>query len=262
MTTLFKPRGGLMSITGVPDGEPGAGPQRVGMAAAGLTTGMNSAISILAALYHRQKTGEGQYIDMALLDVQVSWLANQAQNYFCSAKAPTRSGEYHPNLAPYQPFPTRDGELIIAVSNDGQFRRLCDALDLAPLATDSRFATNPARVENRPLLAEQLKTATRKRSSREWMETLREIKVPCGPVQSIDEVFTDPQVLARDMVVEVDHPQLGPVPTVANPIKYSLTPVEYGRAPPLLGEDTHSLLSGLLNYSDEDIETLRRNGVI
>jgi crotonobetainyl-CoA:carnitine CoA-transferase CaiB-like acyl-CoA transferase len=259
---LVQAQGGLMSITGVPDGQPGAGPQRVGVAVSDLTTGMNAAIAILAALHHRRETGEGQFIDMALLDVQVSWLANQAQNYFCEGKTPERTGEYHPNLAPYQPFPTRDAQLIIAVGNDGQFQRLCEALGLVQLADDPRFATNPARVENRTQLDELLTSATRDKSSKELSELLRTVNVPCGPIQRIDEVFNDPQVLSREMVVNVEHPDMGPVPTVANPIKYSATPLEYRKAPPRLGEDTETVLSELLELSDNQISELRAGRTI
>ena len=191
---LIQAQGGLMSLTGVPEGQPGAGPQRVGLAASDLTTGMNTAIAILAALHHRDQTGEGQFIDMALLDVQVSWLANQAQNYFCSGQAPGRTGEYHPNLVPYQPFPTVDGSLIIAVGNDSQYQRLCDVLGVPELSADKRFKTNPGRVKHRIELVEALKVATSAKTSRELMGLLQEIKVPCGPIQSIDEVFSDPQV--------------------------------------------------------------------
>jgi crotonobetainyl-CoA:carnitine CoA-transferase CaiB-like acyl-CoA transferase len=259
---LVQAQGGLMSITGVPDGQPGAGPQRVGVAVSDLTTGMNAAIAILAALHHRRETGEGQFIDMALLDVQVSWLANQAQNYFCEGKTPERKSEYHPNLAPYQPFPTRDAQLIIAVGNDGQFQRLCEALGLVQLADDPRFATNPARVENRTQLDELLTSATRDKSSKELSELLRTVNVPCGPIQRIDEVFNDPQVLSREMVVNVEHPDMGPVPTVANPIKYSATPLEYRKAPPRLGEDTETVLSELLELSDNQISELRAGRTI
>lgn len=259
---LIQAQGGLMSITGVPDGEPGAGPQRVGLATADLTTGMNAAVAILAAVHHRHQTGEGQHIDMALLDVQVSWLANQAQNYFCSGQAPVRTGEYHPNLAPYQPFPTKDGTLIIAVGNDAQFHRLCAALDLAELATDLRYATNPARVKHRVELVEELKQAMGRKTSREWMVILGELKVPCGPIQTIEEVFSDPQVLARNMLVDVDHPQLGAIPTVANPIKFSSTQTEYGKAPPRLGEDTEQVLRSILGLSTEEISELRESGIL
>lgn len=259
---LIQAQSGLMSITGVPDGHPGAGPQRVGLATADLTTGMNATIAILAALHYREKTGQGQFIDMALLDVQVSWLANQAQNYFCSGHAPGRTGEYHPNLAPYQPFPTEDGELIIAVGNDYQFKRLCEALGLPELAVDSRYATNPGRVQHRAELVEVLKTATRRKTSGEWLETLRAVSIPCGPIQTIDEVFADPQVLARGMVVEVEHPAMGPMTTVANPIKFSASPVTYEKAPPLIGEDTEEVLTRVLGYEQEEIRALRDRGIV
>ena len=259
---LIQAQSGLMSITGVPDGMPGAGPQRVGVATADLTTGMNSAIAVLAALHHRNATGEGQRIDMALLDVQVSWMANQAQSYFCSGKAPTRTGEYHASLVPYQPFPTTDGQLIIAVGNNAQFQRLCNALDLPELAGDPKFATNPARIGNRVELVEQLKLSTRKHSCRSLQALLRNIKVPGGPVQTIDEVFSDPQVLARDMVVDVPHPKYGPVKTVANPIKYSATRLEYVKAPPGLGEDTQFVLRKVLGRSDAQIAQLSELGIV
>ncbi|MCE8018427.1 CoA transferase [Halomonas sp. MCCC 1A17488] len=259
---LIQAQGGLMSITGAADGEPGAGPQRVGMAVADLTTGMNATIAILGALHHRHLTGEGQYIDMALLDVQVSWLANQAQNYFCSGTPPTRTGEYHPNLVPYQPFPTADGEkVIIAIGNDGQFQRFCRAVGRPELAEDPRFATNPERVRHRLELVPIMVEITRTRSSTEWMALLREIAVPCGPIQNIAQVFDDPQVKAREMKIELES-RHGPVPGVANPIKYSRTPIEYCKAPPALGEDTDAVLARLLGKAPEEIEALRRRGAI
>lgn len=259
---LIQAQSGLMSITGVADGQPGAGPQRVGMAVADLTTGMNAVIAILSAIHHRTKTGEGQHIDMALLDVQVSWLANQALNYFCSGKVPGRTGEYHPNLAPYQPFPTEDGQVIIAVGNDGQFQRLCKALGCPEMAEDVRFATNPQRVLHREEMVGKICERTRARSSREWMDDLVSVHVPCGPIQNIAEVFDDPQVKARDMKIELEHPQLGKVPGIANPIKFSKTQQTYRKAPPLLGEDTESVLQRLLNKSPEDIALLRAGGVL
>ncbi|MFK8020516.1 MAG: CaiB/BaiF CoA transferase family protein [Pseudomonadales bacterium] len=259
---LIQAQGGLMSLTGLPDGTPGAGPQRVGLATADLTTGMNSAIAILGALHHRNQTGEGQFIDMALLDVQVSWLANQAQNYFCSGKAPGRTGEYHPNLVPYQPFKTKDGSLIIAAGNDGQYQRLCEVLGVPELSNDPRYINNPGRVKHRVELVKALSIATMARTNRELTDLLQGVKVPCGAIQSIDEVFDDPQVLARDMLVEVEHPQWGPVATVANPIKYSSTAVEYGKAPPALGEDTESVLRDILDLSAEQIKCLKNDGVV
>jgi crotonobetainyl-CoA:carnitine CoA-transferase CaiB-like acyl-CoA transferase len=259
---LVQAQSGLMSITGVADGNPGAGPQRVGLAVSDLTTGMNATIGILSALHHRTNTGEGQYIDMALLDVQVSWLANQGLNYFCGDKVPQRTGEYHPNLSPYQPFPTRDGQVIIAVGNDAQFRRLCDAAGVPELADDERFATNPQRVSNREALVEALCAVTRTRTSREWMDVLVTVSVPCGPIQNIGEVFEDPQVNARGMKVELEHPSLGTVPGIANPIKFSRTHQEYTKAPPLLGEDTESILARVLSKTPEQIELLKRGNVV
>jgi crotonobetainyl-CoA:carnitine CoA-transferase CaiB-like acyl-CoA transferase len=223
---------------------------------------MNAAIAILAALRHRDHTGRGQHIDLSLLDVQVSWLANQAQNYFCSGEAPGRTGEYHSNLAPYQPFPTKDGSLIIAVGNDDQFRRLCIVLGMPDLADDPRFATNPARVTNREAMAAQLVTVTVRRSSSEWTELLQAEKVPCGPILSVDQVFDDPQVQSRNMLATLEHPSLGPVQTVANPIKYSETPIEYAKAPPCLGEDTDTVLQQVLGISPDEIIRMRNARVL
>lgn len=259
---LIQAQGGLMSITGAADGEPSAGPQRVGMAVADLTTGMNAAIAILGALHHRHQTGEGQYIDMALLDVQVSWLANQAQNYFCSDTPPTRTGEYHPNLVPYQPFPTADGEkVIIAIGNDSQFQRFCQAVGRPDLAEDPRFATNPERVRYRLELVALMVEITLTRPSNEWISLLSELSVPCGPIQNIAQVFEDPQVRAREMKIELET-EHGPVPGVANPIKYSRTRLEYHKAPPALGADTDAVLGRLLGKVPEEIEKLRRRGIV
>ncbi|NIC07206.1 CaiB/BaiF CoA transferase family protein [Billgrantia bachuensis] len=259
---LIQAQGGLMSITGAADGEPGAGPQRVGMAVADLTTGMNATIAILGALHHRHLTGEGQYIDMALLDVQVSWLANQAQNYFCSGTPPIRTGEYHPNLVPYQPFPTADGEkVIIAIGNDGQFQRFCRAVGQPKLAEDPRFATNPERIRHRLELVALMVEITRTRTSTEWIALLSEIAVPCGPIQNIAQVFDDPQVKAREMKIELES-QRGQIPGVANPIKYSRTRIEYCKAPPALGEDTEAVLARLLGKATKEINELRQLGVI
>lgn len=259
---LIQAQAGLMSITGAADGEPGAGPQRVGMAVSDLTTGMNATIAILGALHHRHLTGEGQYIDMALLDVQVSWLANQALNYFCSGNSPTRTGEYHPNLVPYQPFPTADGEkVIIAIGNDGQFKRFCEAVERPDLAADVRFSTNPERVKHRLELIPIMVAITRTRTSGEWIEALSTISVPCGPIQTIAQVFDDPQVKARNMEIALAS-EAGDVPGVANPIKYSKTPLEYCKPPPKLGEDTDQILHDLLHKSALDISALRQKGVV
>lgn len=259
---LVQAQGGLMSITGVADGHEGAGPMRVGMAVADLTTGMNAVIAILAALHHRSISGEGQHIDLALLDVQVSWLANQALSYFCSGNIPSRTGEYHPNLAPYQPFPTADGQVILAIGNDRQFQQFCVVAKCPELAEDSRFKTNPARVENRPALVELMTSIMKTQTSRYWMDELIKKHVPCGPIQNIEQVFKDPQVLARGMKVELEHPDIGLVPGVANPIKFSKTKQEYKKAPPKLGEDTDEVLQRILNKNAEEIAVLRKLNVL
>ncbi len=259
---LIQGMGGLMSITGVADGDPGAGPQRVGLAVSDLTTGMYSAIGILAALNHREKTGEGQHIDMALLDTQVGWLANQAQNYFTSGAVPERTGAWHPNVAPYQPFNTKDGHVIIAIGNDGQFRRFCRHVGREELADDGRFKSNSARVQNRAALAGIMQGYIEKRDSREWMVELPKIAVPCGPINGIDEVFAEPQVVARQMKAELAHPLAGTMAVVANPLKFSKTKIEYGRAPPTLGQDTDDVLGRILGLSLAEIERLRKSEII
>lgn len=259
---LIQGMGGLMSITGNADGDPGAGPQRVGVAVSDLTTGMYAAIAILAALHHRIRTGQGQYIDMALLDTQVGWLANQAMNYLIGGKVPRRTGAQHPNLVPYQPFPTADGFVIIAVGNDGQFQRLCAAAGCPELARDPRFRSNPDRILNRKALVDALEKVTPSRSSAEWMQRLNEANVPCGPINTIAGVFDDPQVLHRGMKIELDHALGMKVPGVASPMRFSATPVEYLKAPPTLGEDTDHVLREMLGRDGSEITLLRKNGVI
>jgi crotonobetainyl-CoA:carnitine CoA-transferase CaiB-like acyl-CoA transferase len=259
---LIQGMAGLMSITGVADGDPGAGPQRVGLAVSDLTTGMYSTIGILAALNHRQKTGEGQHIDMALLDTQVGWLANQAQNYFTSGSAPERTGAWHPNVAPYQPFKTRDGHVIIAIGNDGQFRRFCAHVGREELADDARFKSNSDRVQNRVALAEIMQGYIEKRDSGDWMAELPKIAVPCGPINTMDQVFEEPQVVAREMKTELPHPLAGSMAVVANPLKFSKTKIEYGKAPPTLGQDTGDVLGRILGLSDKEIERLRKSEII
>lgn len=259
---LIQAQGGLMSITGVADGNPGAGPMRSGMAVVDLTTGMNAAVAILAALHHRSMTGEGQHIDLALLDVQVSWLANQALNYFCSDNVPVRTGEYHPNLAPYQPFATADGQVILAIGNNKQFEQFCLVAGCPELAQDPRFKTNPDRVANRIELVALMQPIMQSNTSAYWLDTLVKQHVPCGPIQNIKQVFADPQVIAREMKIELEHPEIGPVPGVANPIKFSKTKQEYSKAPPKLGEDTDAVLQRVLNKSSEEIAALRRLQVL
>ncbi len=259
---LAQGMGGLMSITGVADGEPGAGPQRAGMAVADLTTGMYSVIGIMAALRHRDATGRGQRLDMALLDTQVGWLANQAQNYFVGGTVPTRTGSWHPNLAPYQPFKTSDGYVILAVGNDLQFGRLCTFLGLSGLISDERFSTNPARVANRIVLADALEAATQGKPSAHWLAELPRAGVPCGAVNTIDKVFEEPQVIHRGMKVTLDHTAAGPIPAVGLPIKFSESEVAYELPPPMLGEHNDDVLNRVLGLDAAAIAKLKDAKII
>ena len=259
---LIQAMGGLMSITGQPDGEPGAGPMKVGVALTDIMTGLYATIGVLAALSHRDRTGEGQYVEAALLDVQVACLANQAMNYLTTGQAPGRMGNAHPNIVPYQDFPTADGNMVLTVGNDEQFARLCDLLGHPEWASDERFATNRARVANRKELIPRLRQATVMRSTQEWVQILERSGVPCGPVNTLDQVFEDPQVLARGMKQSVQHPSLGDVPTVGNPIRLKLTPVSYRTAPPLLGEQSKQVLETIVGLSSGEIESLRERGIV
>ncbi len=259
---IVQAMGGLMSITGEPDDVPGGGPKRVGVAIADLFSGMYATIAVLAALARRERTGRGQHIDLALLDCQVAMLANQAMNYLTSGRPPQRMGNAHPNVVPYEAFATADGQLIVAVGNDAQFARLCALVGRPELADDPDFATNAARIRNRgrliPMIAEMLKA----RTSEEWRAALEAEGVPCGPINALDEVFADPQVEARGMRFELDHPCAGRVPMVASPMRFSDTPLEHRRPPPLLGEHTDIVLGELLGLDAGEIARLRDGGVI
>ena len=243
---MIQAMGGLMSITGQADGAPGAEPMKVGVAVVDLFTGLYASNAILAALMHARATGEGQHIDIALFDVQAAVLANQATNYFVSGTAPTRMGNAHPNLAPYQPFACSDGMVIIAVGNDGQFRNLARALGVEALGQDPRFATNALRVENRIALSASLSALTAGFTMKGLMAALEAAGVPCGPVNTVDQVFDEPQALHRGLVVEQSRDDLAqPVRTVASPIRLSKTPVGYDAPPPRLGQHTDEVLGGL-----------------
>ena len=225
-------------------------------------TGMYSATAILAALTHRAETGTGQYIDMALLDVQVGVLANQAMNYLHTGVLPKRMGNSHPNVVPYQDFHTQDGYVIIAVGNDGQFARMAQALGKSEWASDPRFAANAERVRNRENLISMMNEITRSRTTAEWVAVLEKVGVPCGPINDLEHVFKDPQVVSRHMQMSMQHPKYGNVPLVANPIRLSETPVQYHRAPPALGEHTDEVLSELLDADVHTIARLRADNVI
>ncbi|HEY1072914.1 CaiB/BaiF CoA-transferase family protein [Brevundimonas sp.] len=243
---MIQAMGGLMSITGQPDGAPGAEPMKVGVAVVDLFTGLYASNAIMAALLHARATGEGQAIDIALFDVQAAMLANQATNYFVSGKAPTRMGNAHPNLAPYQPFPCSDGMVVIAVGNDGQFRALAKALDVKSLGVDPRFATNALRVQHRAELSPALSALTASFTMKGLMAALEAAGVPCGPVNTVDQVFEEPQAIHRGLTVEQSRPDLAtPIRTVASPIRLSKTPVRYDAPPPKLGQDTETVLATL-----------------
>jgi formyl-CoA transferase len=259
---MIQGMGGLMSFTGERDDAPGGGPQKVGVAIADLMTGLYSTVAVLSALHERQTSGRGQYIDMALLDTQVAWLANQNANYLIGGEPPRRMGNAHPNVVPYQTFPTRDGDLILAVGNDGQFARLCEAAGIPEAATDPRFASNAARVAHREACAAAIAPAMKTRTTAEWVALLEPLGVPCGPINRLDQVFDNPQVKHRGLKIDVPHPLSGNVPLVANPIKFSRTPLAYDMPPPMLGQHTEEILRGLLGKSDAEITALRRSGII
>lgn len=235
--------GGLMSITGEPDNVPGGGPQKVGVAVADLMTGMYAVSAILAALYHRQQSGVGQHIDLALLDTQVAWLANQGSNFLVSGEVPQRLGTAHPNIVPYQAMQARDGFLLLAVGNDRQFRSCCQVLGCAELADDQRFVSNSLRVKHRHELIPVLAGYLLQKDVADWVSELSAQHVPCGPINRLDQVFADPQVQARGLKLNVTHPKGYQVPMVANPVKFSATPLSFEQAPPELGEHTAAVLS-------------------
>jgi len=254
--------GGLMSLTGRPEGEDGAGPVKVGVALTDILTGLYSTSAILAALAHRDQSGVGQHIDMALLDVQVACLANQAMNYLTTGTPPRRLGNAHPNIVPYQDFPTADGDFILTVGNDSQFRKFAEVAGQAQWADDPRFATNKQRVAHRAELIPLIRQATVFKTTAEWVTALERAGVPCGPINDVAQVFADPQVQARGLRIELPHALGGTVPQVASPIRLSGTPVEYRRAPPLLGEHTSEVLTRLLGLSGETVMALREAGVL
>jgi len=252
--------GGIMSITGPPGGEP----HRVGVPIADLTAGLWAAISINAALRHREVTGEGQHLDISLLDTQVSLLSIQGLNYLTSGEVPGLLGNAHPNIVPYQVFPTADGNIIVAVGNDDQFKRYCEFAGVPELIDDERFVTNKARVQNREALTQILNDVMRQKPSAYWLEALEKIKITCGPINNIDQVFDDAQVAARGMRIEMNHPATGgePLSLIGSPSKMSVTEVSYRHAPPMLGQHTEEVLEELLGLDAAECNRLREQGVI
>jgi crotonobetainyl-CoA:carnitine CoA-transferase CaiB-like acyl-CoA transferase len=258
--SLVQAMGGVMSLTGEPDGMP----QKVGIPVADIFAGLYGCIGILAALRHRERTGEGQQIDIGMLDTHVAWLANQGMNYLATGENPPRLGNQHPNIVPYQVFATADGHVVLSIGNDATFRRFCAAFDLAALPDDPRFATNAARVANRALVTETLAPVLARHPTAWWVERLEQLSIGGGPINRLSEVFADPQVRARGMVVEMPHPTAadGRVKLLANPVRLSATPPDYRLPPPLLGADTEHVLGTLLGLDAAAIAGLRVRGVV
>jgi crotonobetainyl-CoA:carnitine CoA-transferase CaiB-like acyl-CoA transferase len=259
---LIQGMGGLMSVTGQKDGTPGAEPMKVGVAVSDLVAGLYTTIAILAALIHQSRTGEGQSIDMALFDCQVAALANQAANYLAGGMLPGRLGNAHPNIVPYQVFATKDGHLILGVANDGQFRRFAQAANMPEFADNTKFSSNAARVAHREEVIELIKPVVAGRTTADWIALLEAANVPCGPINRIDEVFADPQAIARGLTVAMHHSASGSLNLVASPLKLAKTPPEYNLPPPLLGEHTDEVLENVLGLTKHAIERLRTQGLL
>ncbi|EPM51884.1 CAIB/BAIF family protein [Pseudomonas syringae pv. actinidiae ICMP 19071] len=259
---MIQALGGLMSLTGLPEGEEGAGPVKVGVALTDILTGLYSTTAILAALANRDQSNVGQHIDMALLDVQVACLANQAMNYLTTGVAPERLGNAHPNIVPYKSFPTADGDLILTVGNDSQFRKFAEVAGQSQWADDPRFLTNTLRVAHRAELIPLIRQVTVFKATAQWVAALEAVGVPCAPVNDLAQVFADPHVVARGLAIELPHALGGKVPQVASPIRLSETPVEYRRAPPMLGEHTAQVLEELLGLGSDEVASLRAAGVL
>jgi len=256
--SLIQGMGGVMSLTGEPDGLP----QKVGVPVADLFAGLYGCIGILAALRHREKTGQGQQVDIGMLDTHVAWLANQGMNFLATRENPERLGNQHPNIVPYQVFPTQDGYMVLSVGNDATFKRFCDAFGLAKLLTDERFATNPARVANRQLVTDTLTPVMQRETTQWWMDKLEPLKIGCGPINTLKQVFDDPHVQARGMEVQMRHSSGETVTVIANPVRLSETPVDYRIAPPLLGEHTSEVLQDLLGIDNASFNRLKKKGIV
>jgi len=255
---LIQAMGGVMSLTGEPNGSP----QKVGVPVADLFAGLYGCIGILAALNHRHATGQGQRIDIGMLDTHVAWLANQGMNYIATGENPPRLGNQHPNISPYQEFPTQDGYMILAVGNDPTFERFCKAFGQEALLADERFATNPKRVANRDLVTQTLTPLTKSKTTAEWVAALEELKIACGPINTLKEVFADPHVQARGMRVKMPHASGQEIEVIANPVKMSATPADYRVPPPTLGQHTEAVLQGLLGMDAAEVAALRAKGVL
>lgn len=259
---LIQAMGGLMSVTGEPDGKPGAGPQKIGVALTDILTGLYTTIAALTGITKRDSTGEGCHVDMALLDVTTATMANQALNFLVTGKAPGRMGNAHPNIVPYEAFEASDMYLIVAVGNDGQYQRFVEAAGQPELATDERFITNADRVANRDILIPIIQDFMKQRTGSDWIGALEKVGVPCGPINNMEQVFSHPQIQHRGLQMELEHPLAGTVPAVANPIKFTGQPHEYQGAPPTLGQHSDDVLSRILEMSDDDIASLKKAGIV
>ena len=257
---LIQAMGGVMSLTGEPDGEP----MKVGVSIADLMAGMYACVGILAAVRHKQSTGQGQAIDIGMLDTHVAWLANQGMNYLATGQNPERLGNNHPNILPYQVMPTADGYIVLSVGNDDTFERFCGVAGCKELLKDERFSTNVERVKNRNYTTPVLNEITRQNPSAWWLENLEKSKIGCGPINSLSEVFSDPHVLAREMLIEMKHPATGDekAKMIASPLKLSETPVSYRLPPPLLGEHTEEVLIEKLGLSDAELADLKKRKIL
>ena len=257
--SLIQAMGGVMSLTGEPDGPP----QKVGVPLADLFAGLYGCIGILAALHHRDATGHGQQIDIGMLDAHMAWLANQGMNYLATGQNPPRLGNQHPNIVPYQVFPTSDGFIVLSIANDPTFKRFCENVGLGHLAADARFATNAARVENRQAVIDALTPVMKTMTTTAWVKRLEELKVGCGPINTVRDAFADPQIRARGVVVHIPHPATGDgIDVIANPVRLSETPADYRLPPPLLGQHTDEVLSERLGLKKARLASLRKKGVI
>ena len=256
--SLIQGMGGVMSLTGEPDGLP----QKVGVPVADLFAGLYGCIGILAALRHREKTGQGQQVDIGMLDTHVAWLANQGMNFLATRENPARLGNQHPNIVPYQVFPTKDGYMVLSVGNDATFKRFCEAVGMEHLLADPRFATNPARVENRQLVTDTLTPVMQRETTDAWVTKLEALKIGCGPINTLKQVFDDPHVQARGMEVQMEHSSGEKVTVIANPVRLSETPADYRIAPPLLGEHTSVVLQDLLGIDNATFASLKKRNII
>ena len=259
---LIQAMGGLMSVTGEAEGMPGGGPQKIGVALSDILTGLYTTIGALSALAYRDKTGRGQHVDMALLDVTIAATANQAMNYLVTGNAPAMMGNAHPNIVPYEAYKAADHYIILATGNDGQYQRFCSVAGRPDLATDERFATNRARVGNRAVLGPILNEIIAAKPRAFWLEELERVGVPCGPINNLEQVFDDNHVQARGARQEVEHSVGGSIPTVANPIRFSESPIEYDQPPPLLGQHTDDVLAEMLGLDTAAIDRLRAANII